>query len=262
MPILYKRIRTKNGDFITRTKCFYYNPVNSKKHRGVRLCKTGESKQERNKRNSYLKKKYEILNNFNNGDLWVTLTERNLLSGKDAHKNMTSAISQLRKYCIRHGIPFVYYAKTEAAEETEVKVRPHHHLFIRNTDHAILGKLMELWQKYGKISDVKTIYSLDDEKLVTYFLNGGNHKELDFEKYTHSRNLEQPKVERRIYPYNSFRENPRPPKCEEYGYRYEIRDLYNGFPDRDGFTYQECRLVKVKEIEEDIREGKKCQRRI
>lgn len=248
MPYLYKRVKTRNGDFVRRTKCFYYNIANSKKPRGIRLCKTGEKKKERNKRNAYLKRKYDIFNNFGIGDWFTTLTTRELISAEQFSKNMSYVISLLRKWCNRRGIPLVVYSKTEAAEHTETKVRPHGHLFIRNTDPAIIGKLMEYWQRYGNVRDTKQIYNIDDGKLVNYFLNGGNHKQLDFEKYSHSRNLVPPEVETRIYPYDSFRTSPRPPKCDEYGYRYEIRNLYNGFPDRDGYTYQEYELIKVKEV--------------
>ena len=35
MIVLYQRIPTKHREFVYRTKCFYYNPSNSKKKRGV-----------------------------------------------------------------------------------------------------------------------------------------------------------------------------------------------------------------------------------
>lgn len=247
MPYLYKRVITKHKEFITRTKCFYYNPENSKKSRRIRLYKTSEKRKERNKRKAYLKRKYEMFNNFDVGDWSVTLTSREIFSGMQFHKNMIEVIGLLRKWCNRRKIKLVYYAKTEAAEEMETTVRAHAHLIIKNTNPAIIGKLIEYWQKYGNVKDTKRIYNIENGKLINYILNGGNHKGLDFEKYSHSRNLIQPEVKTRIYPYDSFRMIPRPPKSEEYGYRYEIRNLYNGFPDRDGYTYQEYELVKVKE---------------
>lgn len=241
MPCLYKRVITKEREFITRTKCFYYNPANSKKTRGVRMCSTGEGKQKRNAHNSYLKRKYELYNNFSVGDWWVTLTEREWLEPCAAHKNMTAVIDLLRRWCNRRNIPLIYYAKTEAGET----IRAHHHILIQNTDPSIIGRLMQYWQKYGNVKDAKPIYNISDGRLITYFLDGGDHKGLNFEKYTHSQNLVQPVIEVRIYPNDSFRTTPRPPKAED-GYKYEIRNLYNGFPDRDGFIYQEYELVKIK----------------
>lgn len=251
MPVLYKRVKTKhNIDFITRTKCFYYNPANTKRKRGIRRYKTGEKKAETNKRNSYLKRKYELFNNFDVGDWWITLTEREVMPAQEAHQNMTRAISLLRKACKRKSIQLIYYAKTEAGECSDVRVRPHHHLIIKNTDPAIVGMLMQYWQSYGNVSAIKPIYNITDGRLITYFLDSGDHKDLDFEKYSHSRNLVQPEVETRIYPHESFRTTPRPPKCE-YGYKYVIRNLYNGFPDQDGFTYQEYELIKVVDVQQE-----------
>ena len=243
VPVLYKRVITKHKDFVTRTKCFYYNPSESKKSRGIRLCKAGETKQERNKRNSYLKKKYEMFENFDVGDYFITLTHKEWLSPDEAHKCMTVVLGKMRKALKRKNVPFVYYGKTEAS----VTIRPHHHLLIRNTSPEIIGLLLGYWKAFGNVKDVKEIYNIEDGRLISYILDGGAHKGLTFEKYSHSRNLRQPKIEKRIYPYNSFRENPRPPK-PKHGYRYEIvpGSLYNGFPDIDGFTYQEYELKKIK----------------
>lgn len=243
MPVLYKRVKTKHRDFITRTKCFYYNNSSEKRRRGMRMCKTGESKKKRNKRNAYLKRKYEIYNNFDVGDLWITLTNRDAVDPNIAHKRMTGVMSITRKALKKKGTPLVYYGKTEAGEN----VRPHSHIIIKNTNPEIVGLILKQWQKYGNIKDIKSIYNLSNGKLVTYFLDGGDHKGLDFEKYSHSRNLEQPEIEKRIYPYDSFRTNPRPPKAED-GYKYVVKNLYNGFPDRDGYVYQEYELVKMKEV--------------
>lgn len=241
MPVLYKRVRTKHREFVTRTKCFYYNCSTAKKSRGVRMRKTGEGKANRNKRNAYLKRKYELYTNFDIGDLWITLTNKDKSDPDTVHKRMTEMLAKVRKKLKKKNIPFVYYAKTEAGEKT----RPHLHLLVKNTSPEILGLILSEW-KHGSIKDSQEIYNLQNGKLITYFLNGGNHKDLDFEKYTHSRNLEEPKIEKRLYPYDSFRKNPRPPKAE-YGYKYIVRNLYNGFPDLDGFVYQEYELEKVKE---------------
>lgn len=242
MPVLYKRVITKHKDFVTRTKCFYYNPLASKKSRGIRLCKAGETKSERNKRNSYLKRKYEMFENFDVGDYFITLTYREWLDAEAAHKCMTTVFSKIRKALKRKNIPFVYYGKTEAGNT----IRPHHHALIRNASPEIIGLLLKYWKEFGNVKDVKEIYNIEDGRLISYILDGGDHKGLTFEKYSHSRNLKQPIIEKRIYPTNSFRENPRPPKPRD-GYRYEIvpGSLYNGFPDIDGFTYQEYELRKI-----------------
>ena len=245
MPYLYKCVHTKHKDFVTRTKCFYYNPSQSKKSRGIRLCQTGEGKQKRNKRNAYLKRKYEIYNNFDKGDLWITLTHREDIEPNVAHRLAMNVLSVTRKELKKKNkeLQFVYYIKTEAGE----KVRAHHHIFLKNNTPEILGLILKNWQKHGNVKDVKEIYDIESGKLITYFLDGGEHKDLNFEKYSHSRNLAQPKIETRVMPFDSFRAVPKAPKAKD-GYRFEIVDLYNGFPDRDGYIYQEYAIRKIKEV--------------
>lgn len=247
MAYLYKRVKTKHKDFITRVKCFYYNPEASKKGRGVRRKSTGVSKQERNRLNSYKRKQYLIYNNFDIGDLWITLTyNKDNIPGspEEAHKVLRDTLGNIRKKLAREKIPFVYYAKTEAGEKTRV----HHHLFIKN-NFNVISVLYDYWKQFGKVYDFREIYNFKSGKLVKYFLDGGDHKGLDFEKYTHSRNLKEPEIEIRIMPFESFRERPKIPKSED-GARYIIHNLYNGCPDSSGYVYQEYELIKVKDDEE------------
>lgn len=244
MPYIKKTTTTKHGTFVIKTKCFYYNPANSKKKRMARLVPTPVKKQERNKRQSYLKRKYLIFNNFDVGDMWVTLTYRADKTPETplaAHKIMMKILSNLQKKLKRLGIPLIYFVKTEAGEN----MRVHHHILIKN-NFQVVSMLYDYWKEYGKIKDFQEIYDIENGSLVKYILDGGDHKELTFEKYSHSRNLAEPKVETKIYPAKSFRENPKPPKPDIDGTEYAIKNLKNFFPDRDGYIYQEYEIVKVR----------------
>lgn len=243
---LYKRVRTPHRDFITRTKCFYYNPPAARQKRGVRRYKTGESKEQRNKRNAYLKRKYQIYNNFDLGDMWITLTyfkDSVPENPEDAHKNLMYTLSKVQKRLKKQNIPFVFYVKTEAGEG----IRAHHHLFIKN-NFEVIDTLYSYWKEYGKVKDFSQIYEMESGRLVTYFLDC-EHKGLNFEKYSHSRNLKAPETEIRIMPFGSFRENPKLPAPDDDGTEYVIQNLYNGYSDIDGYVYQEYELVKVKRRE-------------
>lgn len=249
MPYIYKRVHTPHRDFITRTKCFYYNIPKAKKKRGVRVASTPESKQKRNEHRAYLDRKYLIYNNFDKGDMWVTLTWRQDKIPSDpevAHKLMMNVLSRIRKKLKRADIAFQYFVKTEAGERQRV----HHHLLIKN-NFDVISVLYEYWKEYGRVRDFQEIYNLGNGKLVKYILDGGDHKELNFEKYSHSRNLVKPEVETRIYPAKSFRENPKPPKCDIEGKEWVIENLNNWFPDIDGFIYQEYELVMVENNEQE-----------
>lgn len=246
MLVLYKRVKTKHREFVYRSKCFYYNPSNSKKSRGVRIARTEEGKKKRNERQAYLKKKHDIYENFDIGDYWITLTYKDRTEPEEADRILSGVMAKLQKKLKRKGIPFVWYKTTEAGNTQ----RAHHHLLIRKTDSKIAGLLLEYWNTYGHIRDIQEITDMTSGRLVKYFLDGGEHKNLNYKTFGHSRNLRKPEVITRITPMKEIRENPKPPKCDEDGYRYEIlRDtVKNWFPDIDGFTYQEYEMIKVKEV--------------
>lgn len=242
MPYMMKRVRTKHKDFVIRTKCFYYNINTSKKKRSVRLAPTPEGKKKRNARQRYQRMKFLIYNNFDKGDMWVTLTYREAAvpeTPEDAHKNAMQVLAKIQRKLKRQGVEFVYFIKTEAGE----KQRVHHHLLIRN-NFPVIDMLYQHWKSFGNVRDFREIYDMQSGALVTYILDGGNHKSIDFEKYSHSRNLAEPEIETRIYPAAAFRETPKPPKSDDERYIWIIENLNNYFPDRDGFIYQEYELVR------------------
>ena len=252
MLVLYKRVKTRYREFVYRTKCFYYNPSNSKKKRGVRLCKTGEGKKKRNARQAYLKIKHDCHENFDLGDYWITLTYKKWLEPEEAEKILSYVMSKIQKRLKRKNIPFVWYKTTEASDTQ----RAHHHLLIRKTSPEIAGMIVDYWNEYGNIKHIATISNMQNGYLVQYFLDAPNHKNLTYKTFGHSRNLREPEVFTRVVPMSAIREHPRPPKCEEYGYKYVIdaKSIFTGFEDLDGFTYQEYALIKVKETPPDVGE--------
>ncbi len=248
MLIHYRRVKTKHREFIYKTKCFYYNPANSKKPRGVRMCATGEGKKKRNAHKSYITHKHRIYENFDIGDWWVTLTHKAFTDPKEAKKILSNVLAKVRKKLKRKGVPFVWYETTEASERTPA----HHHLLIRNTSPEIIDMIFAYWDEYGIIKESKPIYNMSSGKLVKYFLDG-DHKCMTYKTFSHSRNnLREPEEFIRVMPVGAVRETPKPPKCDEYGYRYEVdkKSVVNFDAGIDGFTYQEYEIVKVKTEEE------------
>lgn len=246
MPYIYKRIHTKHRDFVTRTKCYYVSR-GEKKRRGVRIAPTGEGKKKRNAHQAYLRNKYQIYNNFDIGDMWITLTYRNSMLPENidaAHKNLMDTLSKLRKKLKRKSITLMYFVKTETGEQGRV----HHHLIIKN-NFPVVSYLYEYWKEYGSVRDFKEIYNLANGKLVGYMLGQPDEYNDDRAavRFSHSRNLVMPEVETRIYPADSFRENPKPPKCSDEGKVWVIENLNNWYPDIDGYIYQEYELV-LKEV--------------
>ena len=86
-----------------------------------------------------------------------------------------------------------------------------------------------------------------DLKYINYVSDVNKVKEIPDDGHEYFYKLFAPGDSANIY--RAIRNNPKPPKCEECGYRYEIAKgtLFTGFLDFDGFTYQEYELIKVKE---------------
>lgn len=258
MLVHTRRVKTKHREFIYKTKCFYYNPSNSKKTRAVRMCKTGEGKKKRNEHKSYLGIKHKAYENFDIGDWWVTFTHKTPTEPEEAKKILANVLSKTRKKLKRKDIPFVWYSTTEASERTPA----HHHLLIRNTSPEIISIIFDYWKEYGIVKEAKPIYNMSNGKLVKYFLDG-DHKGMTYKTFSHSRNLREPEEIIRVLPMASVRENPKPPKCEEYGYKYEVdkTTVFNFDNGLDGFTYQEYEIFKVKDTDIDEADTAKPHRR-
>ena len=236
-----RTVFTKNRIFVEKVKCYYFDPEAARRERRAKRYPTGEGKHERNRRRAYQNKKYLIYNNFSEGDMWVTLTynkESIPESPEAAHRELMRIMNLIQKKLKKGGIPFVYFLKTEAGNG----MRVHHHLLIRN-NFDMIDMIYGYWKKFGKVRDFQEIYDMNNGKLVTYFLDGGDHKGLSFEKYAHSRNLVRPKIKTQIMPMKSFRMIPLPPKADD-GAEYVIQNLYNGYTDRDGYVYQSYEFVR------------------
>lgn len=224
------------GDVIIRKKYFSLRYGKKNIPRNANIQESSEQQKRINKKRSDEKRELLMLNNFNVGDWWITLTyskEKRPEDIDEAHNIFRKLLQRIKRRLKRRGIEFKYMGKTEMPKSGAV----HHHLVI-NGDIEI-SEIFDMWE-YGSLRDVKRIYKLDDFKLADYFVKGENsrHKEADC-RYTQSRNLVKPVEKVRIIKSGHWRMEPRPIK----GYDILAGSVQN-YNDDVGFEMQRYVMVK------------------
>ena len=233
---MYIEKTIRAGNIIIKKKYFSLRYGKKNIPRSTNIHESSEQQKRINKKRSDEKRTLLMLNNFNAGDWWITLTYSRDKRPKDideAHSIFRKFLQKVKRRLKKRGIEFKYMGKTEMPESGAV----HHHLVI-NGDIEI-SEIFDMWE-YGNLKDVKRIYKLDDFKLANYFVKGENnrHKESDC-RYTQSRNLLKPDEKVRIIKAGHWRRDPRPIK----GYDILSGSVQN-FYDDVGFEMQKYIMVK------------------
>ena len=186
-----------------------------------------------------------ICNNFQKGDYLVTLTYEEMLRPDnciDAYQQLRRVLNNTRNALSRKNISFYYFASTEHGQE---RGGVHHHIIVRNTFD--IEQLTKRW-KYGKVH-VKTITTDFIFKLSEYILKSititveNLTESLDMKlvsKYSHSRNLIKPEVEKHRISVNEFNEIPQ----AEKGY-YMVKEPHTMVQGENGYLCQEYIQAKV-----------------
>lgn len=209
---------------------------------------TTERAEKRNERAAIRKLKQLMINNFVLGDWHITLTYPNETrpDPAGARKILKRFFERIRKEYRKYGKEFKYVMVTEW-ESTNL----HHHVAVN--DIPGIGKLFrELWPGGVFFSPLYENYNY--EGLAEYFVKETRTSFRDplspfHQRYTCSRNLKKPVVERQIIRSDEWREDPRPSKKEaEQGYSLDRDSVFVGFDD-GGYPFQEYILVRNEEPE-------------
>lgn len=232
MSYIRKNIYLRDKEIIIVKKMFSLR-YGRKAARGINIKKTSEKQKDINRRRAEENRMYTLVNNFDIGDWWITLTysrDKRPESVDDAHKLFTKYLAKLRR---KYGDKLKYMGKTELPERGAV----HHHLVI--AAGVPLDDVMKLW-KWGRIKDVKAIYSINDFELAAYFVkNEKSHKCIEC-KYTQSRNLVKPTVKTEVVSAVKWRKNPQPLKG------YDIAGDVKEYIDEIGFPVQSYFMIRRK----------------
>lgn len=243
MGHLKKVYHCKHGQQVTE----YYNtrrqPPGEK--RRAKEKQTPEKVKDNNQRLKAARAQRLMLNNFDEGDKYITLTyqQGEKKTMQDVQKDCRRLFAHIGKYYKE--VPLMWIRNIERTKRGIY----HIHLLLKDTPAADIGKIVrEYWKKkHGKIVKVEDTY-LDGgfEKLAGYMAKTERDEEGKIiSSFSHSRNLKD--VEPTIVDYSrmstrskgAWREI-RVPK----GYELVKESVYEGVNEITGFPYRRYTLLK------------------
>lgn len=203
---------------------------------------TPEEMEKINERNAVKKLRRKIHANFDEGDLFLTLTYRREIrpSPENARKELKNFLTRLRPVYRRAGQELKYIVVTEY-----MNVAIHHHIILKDLPDGTGGKLIsKMWINGGV--DCKYLYEDGNYELLASYLikeTGKNFRKPGNPartRYSCSRNLIEPKKESKVLLRDNWPEEPVIPK----GYCLDKQSLHNGI-NKMGYRYQYYRMFRI-----------------
>lgn len=210
---------------------------------GPRKKMTSEEMAKVNERNCIKKLRRKIQANFDEEDLFLTLTYRaaSRPDVKTARKQLKNFLNRIRKIWKKEGYKLKYIVVTEYMNKSI-----HHHLILNDLpDGSGSKKVNQIWKTNGATHNKYLYEDGHYERLASYlvketnksFRAAGNPAKL---RYSCSRNLKDPKPRIEKLKRDDWPEEPRVPK----GFFLDKSSLVNGI-DKRGYRYQYYRLIRL-----------------
>ena len=176
-----------------------------------------------------------IKENFEENDLWVTLTYRKDARPptlQDAKEDIQKCLRKLREQYKKRGTALKYIVAVEIGSRGGV----HHHLIINRIDES--DKLLaSLWKK-GRVHMTLMYKQGGFRDLAEYIAKRPPDKADKW--YSRSRNLSIPQAKRQIMLGATFKREPQPPK----NYYLEKETYYQGINPVTGHRYRHYIFVR------------------
>lgn len=224
--------------------------------RGQVLETTKEEQAKINERNAAARCRRRLNENFRPGDWWVTLTYQrdNRPTPGQARKIIAAFLRKLRAKYKANGQELRYMLATEYAENN-----PHHHIVLNNvrlgetgTSSAIaeLWGDEKLWGAKGSPKFVPLRTDGDYKRLAEYIAKEtkqtikrgaeiGEDEEVSGKRWSCSRNLREPEIEKEIVKEETWKEPAEIPE----GYHLDVDTMEYGVSERTGYPYRFYRLI-------------------
>ena len=181
-----------------------------------------------------------ILSNFEERDLWVTLT---YIKGGDRPKSTKEAkqilqrfLRKLKAWYRREGSDLKWIGITEKGKKGSY----HHHLLL-NRLPGLHEKIDELWV-WGHPQVVRLYEDQAFKKLAEYIVKSESKDDGEFLKYSRSRNLTVPEAKEEVITSSTFLEDPR----EKKGWILLPETLEAGINPVTGYKYQRYVMKRVR----------------
>ncbi len=231
----------------------YKNVVEVERHHSGRYGKhtvpgpkrkpTSEEMERINERNCIKKLRRKIQANFDEDDLFMTLTYKaaSRPDVKESRNRVRRFLDRARRIWRKEGRQLKYIIVTEYMNKSI-----HHHLILNDLpDGSGPKKVNQIWKKNGGVHNKYLYEDGQYERLAAYlvketnksFRSPGNPAKV---RYSCSRNLKNPKQEVIKLKRDDWPEEPRVPK----GFYLDKGSLVNGI-DKRGYRYQYYRLIRT-----------------
>lgn len=246
-----KIYRYKNVEEVER---HYSGRYGKKVQPGARKKPTPEEMARVNERNCIKKLRRKIQANFEEEDLFLTLTYRRDTRPdvKEARRQVRRVLARLRKEWKMAGVQLKYIIVTEYLNKSI-----HHHLILNDLPNGTgAKKVNRIWKTNGACHNKYLYEDGQYERLAAYlvketsktFRQAGNPAKA---RYSCSRNLKNPKPKSVRLKSDDWPENPRVPK----GFYLDKHSLINGI-DKRGYRYQYYRLIRLVPQKHGTKAGK------
>lgn len=243
----YKKdvISIRNGDILEITKSKRL-PVKNRL-RNNKMNTTSEQQEKRNIKYATNLLRLLLLQNFNENDLYCTLTYDKPVSGEEAKKHLANFRKRLQRLAQKLNIDVKYIAVTEIGGKNKI----HHHIIIHTSRNIIkVSHIRDIW-KNGFVKIKLYGGTLQDaENLANYFIKKNRNAfyvlpNIYKKRWNSSQNLQKPQRSTAVIHHKTWKIQPKTKK----GYYLDTHSIINGFYEFDSgieYEYQFYRLIRIK----------------
>lgn len=243
----YKKdvISIRNGDILEITKSKRL-PVKNRL-RNNKMNTTSEQQEKRNIKYATNLLRLLLLQNFNENDLYCTLTYDKPVAGEEAKKHLANFRKRLQRLAQKLNIDVKYIAVTEIGGKNKI----HHHIIIHTSKNIIkVSHIRDIW-KNGFVKIKLYGGTLQDaESLANYFIKKNRNAlyilpNIYKKRWNSSQNLQKPQRSTAVIHHKTWKIQPKTKK----GYYLDTHSIINGFYEFDSgieYEYQFYRLIRIK----------------
>lgn len=243
----YKKdvISIRNGDILEITKSKRL-PVKNRL-RNNKMNTTSEQQEKRNIKYATNLLRLLLIQNFNENDLYCTLTYDKPVSGEEAKKHLANFRKRLQRLAKKLDVEAKYIVVTEIGGKNKI----HHHIIIHTSRNIIkVSHIRDIW-KNGFVKIKLYGGTLQDaENLANYFIKKNRNAfyvlpNIYKKRWNSSQNLQKPQRSTAVIHHKTWKIQPKTKK----GYYLDTHSIINGFYEFDSgieYEYQFYRLIRIK----------------
>ena len=228
---------------ITKTKRL---PVKNRL-RCIKMNTTSEQQEKRNIKYAINLLRLLLLQNFNENDLYCTLTYDKPVAGEEAKKHLANFRKRLQRLAKKLDVEAKYIVVTEIGGKNKI----HHHIIIHTSRNIIkVSHIRDIW-KNGFVKIKLYGGTLQDaESLANYFIKKNRNAfyllpHIYKKRWNSSQNLQKPQRSTAVIHHKTWKIQPKTKK----GYYLDTHSIINGFYEFDSgveYEYQFYRLIRIK----------------